>query len=229
MTQITLFSVFLTGFLGSLHCIGMCGGIVGALTMGLPQRIRQSQVRLFTYLLTYNLGRISSYVFAGMLSSFLGTQLTQFLPEPHLVGRGVSGLFMIAVGLYLGAWWQGLAVLEKLGTHLWQRIEPLGRYFLPVNNLPHALGLGIVWGWLPCGLVYGALALSLTMTDTLQGGLLMLMFGMGTLVMTLVMGSTAHWLIQFSRKRFIRRGIGAFIMVCGLYTLLVLPTHLQNW
>lgn len=225
MTQIALFSAFIMGLLGSPHCVGMCGGIVGALTMGLPPRIRRSPSQLLAYLLTYNLGRISSYVLAGIIVSFLGVQLTQLLPDFHLLSKWLSGIFIIMVGLYLGNWWQGLAVLETLGNFLWRRIVPVGQHFLPVQHLSQALGLGLVWGWLPCGLVYGVLALSLTANNPFQGGLLMFMFGLGTFLIMLITGTTVHWLVPLTRNPIIRQSVSIILISLGLFTLRVTLPH----
>ncbi|MDM8563145.1 sulfite exporter TauE/SafE family protein [Candidatus Marithioploca araucensis] len=224
-TELTLFSAFIAGLVGSVHCIGMCGGIVGLLTMSLPDNVRQSYLRLIPYLLTYNIGRISSYIIAGVLMGFLGAQFSQMLPleNPRVVAMWVSGLFMIALGLYIGAWWQALTVLEKGGSYLWRKIEPLGRRFLPVKHPLQALGLGLVWGWLPCGLVYAILVFALTSNSAWNGGLLMLAFGLGTLPMLLTMGATAQWFTQFAQKLIVRRIAGFVVILFGL--MIFLPHH----
>ncbi len=213
MTELTLISAFLAGFLGSVHCVGMCGGIVGALSL------RQSYLRLLPYLLTYNLGRISSYTIAGLLVGFLGSQLWLPMENPRLVAKWVSGFFMIALGLYISGWWQILTVLEKLGAHLWRKIEPLGRRFFPIKHPLQALGLGLVWGWLPCGLVYSILFFSLSSGNAWQGGLLMLSFGLGTLPMLLAMGVTAQWLTRFAHHLIVRRVAGTLVILFGLVIL----------
>ena len=154
-TEITLVSAFLVGLLGSVHCLGMCGGIVGALTLGLEDSIRRSPLRLFPYLAAYNLGRITSYAVAGALLGLASSSVIHVAPpeQARLIAKVISGGFMIALGLYLAGWWPGLVALERLGGKLWVRIEPFGRRFLPVNHPLKALALGLVWGWLPCGLV----------------------------------------------------------------------------
>jgi len=219
ITELTLLSAFLAGFLGSVHCIGMCGGIVGALTMSLPNHVRHSHFRLFSFLFIYNLGRITTYTLAGTLSGFLGAQFVQYLPleNPRMVAIWVSSFFMIALGLYIGAWWQVLTLLEKIGANLWHKIEPLGRHFLPVKHPLQALGLGLIWGWLPCGLVYSVLTFSLSSASAWQGGLLMLSFGLGTLPMLLTIGATAHWLTRLAQKKIVRQLAGAMIILFGLY------------
>ncbi|MBI3574562.1 MAG: sulfite exporter TauE/SafE family protein, partial [Gammaproteobacteria bacterium] len=179
-TELTLVSAFLVGLLGSTHCLGMCGGIVGALTLGLHDDIRRSPVRLFPYLAAYNIGRIASYAIAGALLGALSAKALGLAPPAQVrwIVKLVTGGFMIALGLYLAGWWPGLAALERLGGKLWVRIEPFGRRFLPVNHPLKALALGLVWGWLPCGLVYSALAWSLASGDAVQGAALMLAFGL---------------------------------------------------
>lgn len=220
-TEITLVSAFLVGLLGSVHCLGMCGGIVGALTLGLHADIRRSPARLFPYILAYNMGRIASYVIAGALVGFLSAQLLHIAPptQAHLAAKIITGGFMIALGLYLAGWWLGLGALERLGGKLWARIEPIGRRFLPVNHPLQALALGLVWGWLPCGLVYSALAWSLVTGDAARGASLMLAFGLGTLPMLFAMGATARWLGNVVRLAGVRRGAGVLILLFGVYTL----------
>ena len=220
-TELTFLSAFLAGLLATMHCIGMCGSIIGALSMSLPAHVHQSYFRLWPYLLSYNLGRISSYVVAGILAGFLGGQLVKFLSLTHLhwVVMGISGLFMIVLGLYIGKWWQVLTVLEKIGASLWQRIEPLGRYCIPVKHPLQALGFGLVWGWLPCGLVYSILVFSLASCNAWQGGLLMLGFGLGTLPVSLAMGVTTPWLTRLAHKRIVHRLVGLLVIVFGCFIL----------
>lgn len=226
-TDITLISAFLIGLLGSTHCLGMCGGIMGALTLGLDERIRNTPRRLLPYLAAYNLGRIASYALAGALLGLISAQFMRAAPpeQARLVSKLISGGFMIALGLYLTGWWPGLRALERLGGKLWTRLEPYGRRFLPVNRPLKALGLGLVWGWLPCGLVYSALAWSLAAGDALQGAALMIAFGLGTLPMLLAMGAAARWLGGIVRLTWVRRGAGILILLFGAYTLFMPGMH----
>ena len=223
----TLLSAFLVGLLGSTHCLGMCGGIVSALTFGLKDNIRRSPWSLFPYLLTYNTGRIASYVLAGSLLGALGAQAFHLAPSAQigLIVRLVTGGFMIALGLYLAGWWPGLQRLERWGGLLWRRIEPLGRRLLPVDHPLKALAFGLVWGWLPCGMVYSMLAWALTSGSAGQGASLMLAFGLGTLPMLFAIGATAEWLRDFVRHPWVRRSAGILVIAFGLYTLLAPGGH----
>ena len=151
-SELTLLSAFLVGLLGSTHCLGMCGGIVSALTFGVRADLRQSPRTLGPFLLAYNAGRIGSYTLAGLIAGAVGAGAFGVLPSnsTRWVVKLVTGGFMIALGLYLAGWWPGLQTLEKWGGVLWLRIEPLGRKLLPVDHPLKALAFGIVWGWLPC-------------------------------------------------------------------------------
>lgn len=210
---------FLVGLLGGLHCVGMCGGIVGALSLGVGRR--PEPLALLPLQLAYNLGRIGSYTLAGALMGALGAVLAQLGPI-HTAQRilyALAALILIGLGLYLGGWWQGLAQIERLGGGLWRRIEPIGRRFLPVRRLSQAFGLGLVWGWLPCGLVYSVLTWAASSGSAAQGALLLFAFGLGTLPNLLAMGLAAGALAHWSRNPWVRRATGAGVLGFGLYGL----------
>ncbi len=224
--EISLIAAFITGLLGSLHCVGMCGGIVGALSMGLPETTRSNVWKLLPYQILYNSGRILSYIVAGTLIAWLGAKTTSQFGQPSIsIGKWLSGLFMIALGFYIAGWWQVLGVLERAGNHVWKYLQPLGQRFLPVTNPFQAFGLGMVWGWLPCGMVYAMLAFALSSQDSVQGGLIMLAFGLGTLPMLFLMGSAASRLSSFVRKPLVRQLAGTFILLFGLYSLFAPNAH----
>jgi hypothetical protein len=134
----------------------------------------------------------------------------------------IAALFMIALGLYLGGWWQGLSRLEQAGGRLWRYLEPAGRRLLPVRTPVHALGVGLIWGWLPCGLVYSVLVWAMSAGSAAQGALLMLSFGLGTLPALLAMGVFAAAIARVVRNIWWRRLAGALVMVFGVYQLSLL-------
>ena len=211
-------AAFLVGLLGGVHCVGMCGGIVGTLTLGLPVGVRSRAPRLLPYQLTYNLGRIAGYGVAGALLGGLGQAAFLALP----LQRGlyfIAALFMLLLGLYLAGWWPGFARLEGLGTGLWRRIEPLGRRLLPIRSLGQALGVGFVWAWIPCGLVYSVLIWALAAGSAVQGALLMLAFGLGTLPTLLGMGMLAGLAARFTEQTWLRRLAGLLVLGFGLHAL----------
>ncbi len=216
--DVSLLSAFLVGLLGGVHCVGMCGGIVGALSLGLPQGDAATRWR---YQLFYNAGRIISYSLAGALFAGIGW-LASSWSGIHQVQLGlqlVAALFMIALGLYLGGWWNGLTYIEQWGGVIWGRLEPLGRRFLPVRSAGQALVLGAIWGWLPCGLVYSVLVWAISVGDPAQGALLLLSFGLGTLPNLLLMGAAADSLAARVRDVRTRRLAGLLVIGFGLYAL----------
>ena len=223
LVDATYISAFLVGLLGGVHCVGMCGGIVAALTMSVPHAGRpQARVQL-PYLLAYNAGRIASYTIAGLLMGGIGGLVVSLgdLHLTRLIFELLAGLFMILLGLYLADWWRGLSLLERMGARLWKYLEPVGRRLLPVRNSSHALLLGLVWGWLPCGLVYSVLIWAMAAGNWWKGGMLMFSFGMGTLPNLLLLGAFAVRVAALVRSSWTRTIAGGFVMLIGFYYILM--------
>jgi hypothetical protein len=216
-----LISALILGLLGGGHCLGMCGGLMGALTLAIPPEQRGRRLQL---LLAYNLGRILSYATAGLLFGLAGWAVASS-PAAMLL-RIVAGLLLISMGLYLGGWWSGLTSIEALGRGLWRHIQPVASRLLPVSSLPRALLLGALWGWLPCGLVYSTLLWAASQGDALDSALLMLAFGLGTWPVLLATGMAAERLTALLRRRGVRMAGGLLVILFGLWTL---PGPHQAW
>jgi uncharacterized protein len=215
MIDLSIFlSLFTLGLVSSTHCIGMCGGIMGALTMAIPA---QAKAKRGLILVAYNLGRIASYALMGLLAGFFAEQIAALGGVTIL--RVLAGLLLIAMGLYLADWWRGLTKLETLGRYLWVYIQPLGKGLMPVDNIPKALFLGALWGWLPCGLVYAALAMAMTQPAPLMAASAMLAFGLGTLPAVLAAGFAAQQLTRILQQRQVRIGLALIIIIFGLWTI----------
>jgi len=207
-------SLFLVGLLGGVHCVGMCGGIVGALTAqaGGPLTGRIGQH------LAYNAGRITSYAVAGAIVGgigkagifFAGRQLAPF----HYL---LANLMLVALGLYLIGIPGLITPIERAGSRLWARIQPLSRHLLPARTVGQAFAVGAVWGWLPCGLVYSALATALAAGSVPGGAYLMLAFGMGTLPNLLLAGLMATRLRAVTHHPATRYIGGIAVLLFGIY------------
>lgn len=212
---------FLIGLFSALHCFGMCGGIVGALTMSLHADIRARQKLLALYSLAYNAGRILSYAVAGLLVGLLGETLAPLLSAEEGIGflRLFAALLIIALGLHIGGWYPKLAVIERLGQPVWRRLEPLGRKLIPVQSPLQAFLFGMVWGWLPCGLVYFALLLAFAQGSTPGAVMFMLAFGAGTLLPVFSAGLLAGRLTDLRKSLIIRRGMGGLMILMGIIAL----------
>jgi len=216
-TDLSFAAAIIVGLLGSSHCIGMCGGIVAALNLGVSDEVSKKPASLLVYHFGYNAGRITSYLLVGLLAGSLGAGLAELGVSP-LVGKLFAATLMIALGLYLANWWRGLVLLEQLGYKLWRHIQPLGQRLFPVRNPPQAFLLGLLWGWLPCGLVYTVVAWSLTTGSALEGAKLMLGFGIGTLPALLIAGNALNYFRNRVTSPLIRTSAGIMIIAFGIYS-----------
>jgi sulfite exporter TauE/SafE len=217
MTEFSIIAVFFVGLLGGVHCLGMCGSIVGILTAQLPKDGAR-----WPFHLAYNSGRIASYTLAGALAGSIGQAgllLRDVVPVQHLL-FALSSLMLIALGLYLAGIWSMVRRIEQIGSLLWQRIQPLTRPLFPVATPALAFLLGTLWGWLPCGLVYSVLVTALASSHAQSGALIMLAFGLGTLPNLLVIGlfweRCRHWV----QSPGVRLFAGLIVMAFGIYGLI---------
>jgi len=247
--SLDLFSAFIIGLLGSGHCLAMCGGITTMLTSAInkpnvqvtdnnprvgdisikevpsdsPQTNSNcsANVSRFNLVLFYHVGRIASYCLIGAIVGFTGSIAAKNVGLPIASLRLVAAVFLILLGLYIGQWLLWLNRVEALGKGLWAHLSPLTKHVIPVDNSKKALGLGALWGWLPCGLVYSTLTWALASGNSLTGAAIMLFFGLGTLpaLLTISLGisSIKNLLVN---KAF--RKIMAISLICyGIYSFIV--------
>jgi len=221
LTELSYLAAFTVGLLGGVHCIGMCGGIVGALTFGLPQEQRRQISAMLPYQLAYNLGRIASYTLAGAIMGALGMLIAELMPVYYAQRAllAIAGIFMVLLGLYLSGWWMVLNRLEAVGGRLWRRIEPLGRRLFPVRSPGQALLVGLLWGWIPCGLVYSMLVTAVSTGSALEGAALMLAFALGTLPTLMTIGVLTGAAAHLTRSPMPRKIAGVLVMLFGVHTL----------
>ncbi len=214
-------AVFLVGLLGGTHCLVMCGGIVSALSMGPSPQLPNSR-RQWPLQLAYNLGRISGYALAGAALGAVGQAgllLNHLLPV-QMALYVLSSLLLVALGLYLAGVPHGLTFLERGGQKFWVRIQPLTRRFLPATTFFHAYPLGLLWGFLPCGMVYSVLSMTLLTGSAMRGAALMLAFGCGTLPNLLLAGYLLRRFQNVVRGRALRLAAGLLVGGFGLWGLL---------
>lgn len=216
MIEFSLLAVLLVGLLGGVHCLGMCGSIVGIFTAQVPS----NQAR-WPFHLAYSGGRIASYAVAGALVGAIGQTgllMRDAVPVQHLL-FALSSLMLVALGLYLAGVWGAVRRLERVGAGLWRRLQPYTTRLLPVNSLPRALGLGALWGWLPCGLVYSVLLTALASGSAVQGSLIMAAFGLGTLPNLLAIGLFWEQVKNWVQSPRVRMAAGLTVASFGLYGL----------
>lgn len=233
MNAVAAGSAFVAGLLSSGHCFGMCGGIVGAFSIGGAGGARKNVAARLPGLLAYNAGRILTYAALGALAAALGATVGGLLP-PEVARRGarlLAALFLVGLGLFLAGRPQFLQPIERLGARLWRRIEPVSRRLLVARGRGHALALGLVWGFLPCGLVYSMLAMASLAGGPADGALVMLAFGAGTLPALFAAGLAASRLQDLARSTVLRRSAAAAYIALGAwlaFTALAGPKHAQG-
>lgn len=208
---------FALGLFGSLHCVGMCGGIVAALGQAGGKDTREGHV-LALEAVPYHVGRISSYSLAGAAVGAVGASFALGMDARWLL-RLAAGLLLMAAGAYVAGWWLGLSHLERWLTPLWQRISPLTSRLLPAETVGRRLALGALWGWLPCGLVYSALVLAAASGNAGTGALTMTAFGLGTAPSLLAVGAFGRALTGVAQRISVRRGAGLALCLFGLWTI----------
>ncbi len=216
-TALDLMVAFNLGLASQVHCVGMCGGIVAALNIATAPRGGVAPLR---YALAYNGGRILSYALAGALLGALGgSALALFNRESGYQGlRYAAGAILILNGLALAGWLPRGALFESLGLHAWRHVQKLGRQLMPISTTPRALLFGMVWGWMPCALVYSTLMLALASASPWRAAALMLAFGAGTLPALLASFLLGNRAAALFRGRGLRLLAAILLIAAGLLT-----------
>ncbi|WVH09876.1 MAG: putative membrane copper tolerance protein [Fluviibacter phosphoraccumulans EoVTN8] len=213
ITALPFFAAVLIGWLGGVHCLGMCGGIVSALSLSV------SESRRPVLLLVYNLGRCFTYILLGGVAGFMGYAGISVLGLAPLGFYILANVLLIGMGLYLMGWPLIIRPLEQGGQYLWRRIEPLARRFFPVTTPARALIVGFAWGFLPCGLVYSALATAIASANHVSGAIWMAGFALGTLPNLLLAGWMGAGLLNRLRQSALRWIAGLMVIAWGAYGL----------
>jgi hypothetical protein len=220
--ELLLPAAFLAGLFGSSHCIAMCSAVV-VLFEGQRAGVRGA----WLHRVLYNAGRLGFYMLLGIIAGLGGSLITQTagVDAGLAVLRVMAGLLVIALGLNLAFDWQTLAMLERTGAGLWKRLAPLTRHVLPVVTPGRAAAAGFLWGALPCGLVYSAVAIAATGGSAATGALVMFAFWLGTAPALLLAGASAAKLTLWRRRGAPRRAAGLILVVLGCFALALPLMH----
>ena len=207
-------AAFAVGLLGSGHCLVMCGGVATALEMAVAPGVSRLASRA-----GYQSGRLLGYAVAGAFAGGLGSSLLDLLSADLAltIARWLQAVMLILLGLYLSAVWRApLATIERWGGRVWRALAPVRSRLLPVRGLGGAVRMGLLWGFLPCGLVYSALTLSLMSGSASAGAMTMLAFGAGTLPAVVLIGALANRATSSAANQTVRRVAGLFILASGV-------------
>lgn len=214
----------LLGLASGVHCLGMCGGIVGAFGAQRPVRValRRRNRLEWRAPLAFNAGRIASYAAAGAVAGALGGgagAVFGFWFDWQLALQIAASLLLILAGVQLAGFAAPLALLESAGRPLWRHIQPVATRFMPFDTPGRAFAAGVAWGWLPCAMVYAALATALLAGGAMAGASVMLGFGLGTLPWLLAAGvGFARWRDVLARPGW-RIASGSLVLGFGVFGL----------
>lgn len=211
-----LIAAFLTGLLGSMHCFGMCGGVIAALQLAQPK----DNPKPLQYIFFYNLGRLSAYTTLGILAALVGSATIKMIGMKTGINilRLITALVLIMMAGYIGKWWMILTHLESVGKKLFNPLQQHSRKWLPLSRPIQALPLGILWGFLPCGLVYSSIAYAMSSASIFEGALKMFFFGLGTLPAVIFMGTSTTRLRKIIQNHQVRILASLLMIVIALWT-----------
>ena len=208
---------FITGLLGSGHCIGMCGGLVAALTLS-----RTGKQDIIVFQLLYNIGRILTYTGIGWLVGWLGSAFAyaNSLAGPARALLIGSDLFVIAIGLGSAGLFAFIKfnIMQLEFPGVIQKITGAVAHLRELSPALSALPLGLIMGFLPCGFLYAMIIAAGQSAEAMDGAMMMFSFGLGTLPALFLFGSTAHWLTTRIRSLMLRWA-GIIVALMGAYNL----------
>lgn len=221
-------TLLLMGLTGGLHCAGMCGGLVVATERAAGERVLLPARRLFLNQLQLQGARVLSYTLLGAVAGLIGAGVWAASARPVQLGLFALGNVVL---LGAGAWMLLPQIVPSRWT-AWQRVLPGSGWFgrglvrltqpllsrlLPFDTLSKRVGAGLLWGLLPCGLVYSALSLAFLSATVWDGALAMLAFGLGTLPHMLLAGHTLRWISQRANRRGFHIAAGSLLLLFAAY------------
>ncbi len=216
-------ATFLMGLLGSSHCAGMCGGVASAL--GSTALSSQGAAPVRFRWLGFHAGRAFAYTALGFAVGGLG-QLGLAWFEPARWGlRLMAALCTLGVGLHMAGVLPTMAPLERLGAHVWRRVAPVTRLLVPVRGVGRAWLLGSLWAFMPCGLLYGSLAVAAASGSALQSATMMGAFACGTMPVMVGLSALTAQIGRWRSKPWVRQMAGAVVVGLGLWSLRGVVRH----
>jgi len=205
-----LWTGFLLGLFGGMHCAGMCGPIA----LAIPNKV--GALANFIHKFLYNTGRVITYSFLGLLTGLIGRGFNMAGWQQALsIGLGI---FLIATILFSGIHNLNIPSIKPINS-LTRSIKKYFSYFLQKRSPISALGMGMINGLLPCGLVYIALAASIAGGSLQSGALYMLVFGLGTFPVMLLLSLAGNIISPRVRLK-IYKMVPVFVVVLGLLFIL---------
>lgn len=220
---VMLSAAFITGLIGSVHCLVMCGGVatgLAAASRGRDEAFGTGTAALQSAI-ALNIGRVLGYTVAGALVGGFGTAILSVLDADRsiMAMRLAVGIVLVLVGLRLIDGRDRLGRVGRIGQAVWPALRRLGRGLLPADRSWKQVALGSLWGWLPCGLSWSMLLAALFTVDLLHGALTMAAFGSGTLLAMIPLTWGSARLARRLAQPATRRTLGALVIAAGIITV----------
>jgi hypothetical protein len=209
--NLSFLTPFLIGLFSSVHCLAMCGGLCGVFCRNNPS---------FSTILLINMGRVFTYTVLGLLFAGLtqGLLLSMPIAQFGFWIRSLLGVVLIFLGVRI--------LLNKSSLHtffennyLWKIAQNKLRNIAAINSWSAHLIKGMIWGLVPCGLLYGVLIAAATTQNAINGGVFMFAFGIGTIPSMFVAAGLIKTWQKLLQKNSVRYGAGIFIVLIGLWSL----------
>jgi sulfite exporter TauE/SafE len=219
---LTIGAALLSGLLGSAHCAAMCGGIATSFSLYSPRKDGASTFsRAWLPAIETNFGRVGGYALAGAMAGGVGSGIVRIarLEWLALGLRVLAGVVLIVVAVRLLNRGRRVGFLDAAGRGVWSTLRPLQRHLLPANGHARRIGLGALWGWMPCGLSTTMLLAAWLQATALNGALTMTAFGLGTLPLMLSISASGarlgHWIERPAR----RQAVASIVLLAGAVTI----------
>jgi uncharacterized protein len=208
-------AALVAGAAGSVHCLAMCGGLAGAL--GMRSGVTPSSALRDAWL--YHCGRLAGYGLAGALFGLLGATLLSIANLPLLaaIARLAAGVLLILAALKVLFRWNLLSWIERAGARYWKVLQPVARRAMSGSGVAHSLTVGLLWGWLPCGLVYSMLVFAALGGNSMRGAGIMVAFGLGTMPAMLTSSAFAARIGNWTGQQGTRQLGGCLLLLFGCW------------
>jgi len=242
-------TAFLLGLASSGHCIAMCGSFICrfSATTELQQskQLNDGKAQSIDIIdlsdsspapstsskntLLFHLGRISCYTLLGLslglvalvfqqASQQLALSQSSYLLTASLL-RLCAAILLIFSALYIAGFSQSIKRLEQMMTPLWRKLSPLSQNLMAMQSAKQSCLLGLLWGFIPCGMIYSTLAWAISLQQGPSTALLMLSFGLGTSPSLLVLHSMSNRLQFHLNKRWVKKAMALIIIIMALFSL----------
>lgn len=217
-----ILTALIMGFLGSGHCVAMCGSLSMALGFSIPK-----EKSFISYSILISIGRIFGYALIGLVVNLLTQSIITVTDGGILYLSILSSILMIGIGLHVANINSVVLKTELIGVWVSPIIEPIKKRLLPIDNSLKCLLYGLFWGFLPCGLVYTAISLAITAPNPIYGSLVMLSFGVGTLPTLVGLTAFNSKLNSILEHSYVRLILGVMIISMAFLQLLTTVNQLR--